>query len=329
MKGRVLITGASGFVGSHLIEGALQEGLEVFAAVRPSSNITHLHGLPVNFEVLNFSDPNGLCVDFREKRYDYVIHAAGLTKARSLQEYNEVNAEYTRNLAYATLKSGISLKRFVFISSLAALGPAKGDGCLTASCEPAPVTSYGKSKLLAEQYLHQFKSLPLTVIRPTAVYGPRERDIYILIKTIARGLELYIGKNRQKLSFIYVKDLVAATLKSMNVIDVKHTVYNLCDGRIYDKYALANIIKEILSKKTLRVHLPLGIVEMMSSLLGSVSSLNKTVPALNKEKLNELSATNWSCSIDELQKDLEFYPEYDLKKGLEETLLWYKENKWL
>lgn len=329
MKGRVLITGASGFVGYHLVKEALELGLEVSAGIRPASNISHLKDLPVDFIHLNFEDIYGLCAILRKKNFDYVIHGAGLTKARTLEEYTRVNSDYTLNLACAVIESGISLKRFVFISSLAALGPVYEGGSITEKTQPAPVTAYGKSKLRAEEYLRNFSSLPLTIIRPTAVYGPREKDIFIMIRTIARGLELYLGRDKQDLSFIYVKDLAAAALKALEREDPGHAVYNIADGIKYDKYALANTIKSILKKKTFRFHLPLSWVRIITSALESAYRYSKNPPTLNKEKLNELCAPSWSCNIDLLKSELKFSPQYDLQKGLEESLKWYKENKWL
>jgi nucleoside-diphosphate-sugar epimerase len=191
------------------------------------------------------------------------------------------------------------------------------------------VTAYGKSKLQAEEYLDDLPALPLVTLRPTAVYGPRERDLYLLIRTVARGLEPYIGYQAQQLSFIYVKDLAEITLKALQLPGRNHLSYNLSDGNSYDKYAFAEVTKKLLRKKTLRFHLPLPAVRALAALLEGAYGFSGKMPALNREKLNELTAANWTCSIREPQRDLGFSPRYNLERGLAETLAWYKDNKWL
>ncbi len=325
MKKKVLITGASGFVGYHLIQAALARDLEVYAAVRTSSKIDHLKSLPVILTFPDLGNPIELEKDFKEKQYDYIIHAAGSTKAKRKEEYKAVNAEYTRNLAQATQNSGIQLQKFLFISSLAAIGPltnAQDEKHL-----PNPVTTYGKSKLLAESYLAEY-DLPSVIVRPTAVYGPRERDILVMFKLISKGLEFYIGRKDQQLSFIHVTDLANVTIALMESSHVNKT-YNLTDGIAYDRYALGNITKEVLGKKTLKLHVPLNLMKMTVGFLEVIYALNGKIPTINKEKLKELTASSWHYSIEELKKDIGFNPIYDLHHGLKETLQWYQRHKWI
>ncbi len=331
MQEKILITGASGFLGYHLVTEALRQDLEVFAAIRPGSPTAHLRSLPVHFTALPYLHPAGLQRLLEAGQYSYIIHAAGLTRAHTEEEYNTVNATYTRNLGEAAARADLPLKRFVFISSLAALGPAS-DGAaqpISPFRLPRPVTAYGKSKLRAEEYLSDLPDLPLVTLRPTAVYGPRERDLYLLIRAVARGLEPYLGRNAQQLSFIYVKDLAEITLRALQLPGRRHLSYNLSDGNSYDKYAFAEVTKKLLRKKTLRFHLPVPTVRVLAGLLEGAYRLGNRVPALNREKLRELGAANWTCSIREPQRDLGFSPRYNLETGLAETLAWYKDNKWL
>lgn len=327
MNGKVLITGASGFVGYHLIEAAIHAGLEVYAAVRASSITDQLRHLNIHFTTIDFSSKESIRKNFEENQYDYIIHAAGLTKARNTEEYNEVNAQYTLNLAEtATL---FPIQKFIFLSSLAAIGPIQytSDAAINEANIPHPVTGYGRSKLLAETQLENISGLPLVVLRPTAVYGPREKDIFIMFKTLNSRLEPYIGHQKQWLSFVYVKDLAAITIKALTT-GVNGSKYNISDGKAYDRYALATLTKKILNKKTFKFHVPMGLVKVIAGALETFSSAQKP-PTLSKEKLNELAAENWNCTIDKAKKDLGYAPVYDLEAGLQETLKWYQEHKWL
>jgi UDP-glucose 4-epimerase len=326
MKQRVLITGASGFVGYHLVAEALKQNLEVFAAVRKTSKISHLSEFNIQYTYPDFNSIDALKAELEEKQYDYIIHAAGITAAKTEQEYNRINADYTYNLALAATQANIKLKKFVFLSSLAALGPLPDiTGIIEDNTLPVPVTAYGKSKLLAEQKLAPLTPLPLLILRPTAVYGPRDEGIFIILKTFSKGFEPYIGKQAQQLSFIYVKDLAAITVKAL-FSGLSQKSYNVSDGKAYDRYALANLTKEILNKKTIKIHLPVTAIKILAGIMERIYANSAKTPALNIEKLNELTAANWICSITNIRRDMNYLPEYDLKKGLTESLQWYKLN---
>jgi len=329
MKKKVLITGASGFVGYHLIVEALQKGLEVCAAVRPDSKVDHLKHLNIRYVHLNYNSVEDLQTEIDKEQYQYVIHAAGITKAKTLDVYNQINAEFSRNLAIAAANAQVPIEKFVFVSSLAAIGPLSDLNLLIQDdSSPNPVTSYGKSKLLAEQYLLSIPNLPLVIIRPTAVYGPRERDLFVIFKTISKGLDPQIGRFIQQLSFVYVKDLAAALISALE-LQASQQVYNVSDGNIYSRYALAEAATRILKKKVLRIHLPLSLVSFLAVCMEQLYVKRKDTPVLNKEKMNELTAINWACDTNRIQKDLSFTPRYNLEQGLLETFNWYKDNKWL
>lgn len=326
MKQKLLITGASGFVGYHLVSAAIDAGFEVYAGVRKTSDVQHLLSLPVHFTYPDLSDVEALKANIAQHQYDYIIHAAGITRAATQEAYDDVNAGYAANLAAAAV--AFPVKRFVFISSLAAVGPTgyTNKAPIDELYLPRPLTRYGRSKLLAEEKLLAVEELPWVILRPTAVYGPRERDIFIMFKTLRRGLEPYIGRKPQYLSFVYVKDLADITIKALTAGASKR-IYHVSDGKIYDRYRLADISRKILGRKTLKLHVPLFVVNGIAALLEAFS--RNSTPTLNKEKLHELTAENWNCSIEKIQRELGFEPKYDLEQGLAETLQWYKEHKWL
>lgn len=326
---KVLITGASGFVGYHLIVTAIAQGLDVYAAVRPNSDIAHLKDLKINYVHLNFTVVDELKAALEQKQYAYIIHAAGTTKAKNLQEYTAINATYTRNLALAASTVNYSLEKFLFVSSLAAIGPIEGfDSIIQDNSTAHPITLYGMSKKLAEDYLNDIENLPLIIVRPTAVYGPREKDIFILFKTINNGLEPYIGKIKQLLSFVYVTDLTKIIINLLKS-DIVGKTYNVSDGQSYDRYALADGLKKALQKRTFKFHIPLIVIECVANLMDKFYANSASTPTLNKEKIKELTAPNWTCSIENLKKDLQFEPKYNLIQGLEESVKWYTLNGWL
>ena len=328
MKERLLITGASGFVGYHLIIEALQHNFEVYAAIRKSSRIDHLKWLNVNFVYLDFDNLDSLVQELKEKQYHYIIHAAGTLRALTPAEYNRINADYTYNLAHAATITGQVFKKFIFISSLAAVGPLNIlDGIITEHTIPNPITAYGRSKLQAEHRLQSFADLNYTILRPTAVYGPRDKDIFIFLKQVAKGIEPYIGHIDQKLSFIYVSDLAKAAINALNCGSKKP--YILSDGNFYNRYQLANITKSILGVKTVKFHIPVKFVKMVAIVAEKVSYLSNRAPVINPEKLDELKAVNWSCAIDPAINDLFYRPLFNLQGGLTEAFAWYKANRWL
>lgn len=325
MKKKILITGANGFVGYHLLKAAVDAGFDVYAGVRKDSNISHLKDIAVNFAYLNYAEVDSLKNDFNTKKYNFIIHAAGATKARNSETYNTINAQYTKNVA--TAAESINPEKFVFISSLAALGPTKygSENILFHDTVPNPITSYGKSKLLAEQYLKRFSELRWIIIRPTAVYGPREKDILLLINAINKGVEVYLGNSRQSLSFVHVEDLAGVAIQACLCNRVQEC-YNISDGNRYDTREFSGIIKKELKRKTIKITIPNAVLQFLAS---AAERLSKGNSILNKEKVAELTAENWYCSIEKVQQELSFTPEYQLKNGMKNTIDWYKTNKWI
>lgn len=329
MKQKLLITGASGFVGYHTVMAAYEGGYEVHAAVRRSSAVTDIAPFVSKFVYPDFANTDSLIALFESEKYDFVIHAAGLTKAKDVDQLIEVNASYTENLVEAAFSNMFSPKRFVFVSSMAALGPIPygEDEFITESQSAHPVTEYGRSKHLAEITLaSKYADNPIAVIRPTAVYGPRDKDIYIILQTLNRGVDAYIGRKPQRLSFIYVKDLADFLILSLTGAAQKLEYYNISDGQVYDRYALGLFFRELAARKLWRVHVPYRVVKGVAHLSHWAYRYSAKTPVLYPERLNELTAENWAIDITKAQTQLGFQPKYDLGLGLKESIEWYKAN---
>ena len=327
MTCRVLITGASGFLGSHLIDASLSAGLEVHAAVRRSSDIAHLQDKSIAFSYPDFSSVDSLRQVLQENHIDYIIHSAGATKAPSEAVYNTINADYTRNLAIAAKNAGV--KKMVFLSSLAVTGPLDDalGAPLTEESPLRPITAYGRSKMLAEQYIHEVNGVSTTILRPTAVYGPREKDIFIMFRALSRGLEPYIGRGAQTLSFVYGPDVAKLAVQALDV--PFGGTYLVTDGKRYDRYALAAFAKLALKKSTLKFHVPMSIVQAVAGVLEKSAARRNKTPALNRENLRQLSAAGWQCDISKARKELGFAPAYDLESGVQQTVEWYRQQGWI
>jgi len=332
MKKKIFITGASGFVGSHLVEHVYDQGFEVHAAVRASSNTASIQPFVHKFVSLDFTNVDALKTHFDQEQYNYIIHAAALTKAKDPALMQEVNVGYTHNILTAAFAADMPLERVCFVGSLAAIGPVP-----YAEVSPImedspyhPLTVYGRSKQAAEEMIKKnFADKPISVIRPTAVYGPREKDLFILFDTLNKGLDPYIGKKPQKLSFVYVKDLVEVILQACLLSQEGLQFYNISDGNSYSKYALADVFKHTFAKNPLRLHIPLVLVSLIAKVAQLLYKNTTKTPVIYPERLGELTAENWNCSIQKAKNKLNYIPKYDLSKGLTETLNWYKANNWL
>jgi nucleoside-diphosphate-sugar epimerase len=334
MKKKLLITGASGFIGSFMVEEALNRDYEVYAGIRSTSSTRYLKDDRIKFISLDYSHKPELRSKLLELKnegisFHYIIHNAGITKARKKKEYFTVNYIYTKNLIKSLILTGTVPAKFIFISSLAAFGPGNDiNNTIRETDQPNPVTTYGKSKLKTENYIHSLTGFPCIIIRPTAVYGPRDKDIFLYFRLINKNIEPYIGNKPQKISLIYVKDLVNAIFAAAESPFINRS-YFVSDGNDYSMRDVSNTIKKHLEKKTLSFTIPAQLLRIIAFVLEKCCSLFGYMPALNLEKVNELESCNWKCDIEPLQSDLNFKPEYDLDKAVKETAEWYKKEGWL
>ncbi|MFZ4261144.1 NAD-dependent epimerase/dehydratase family protein [Sphingobacterium sp. HJSM2_6] len=332
MKKKIFVTGASGFVGTHLVEKAHLLGFEVHAAIRKTSNIQDIVPYVDQFIYPDLGNTDELIRLFNQEQYHYIIHAAALTKAKSEESLLQVNVGYTEAIMQAAFKAHMPLERVVYVSSLAAIGPiAYNNSTLIDETFPyQPVTGYGRSKQASElMLLDKFSDKPITIFRPTAVYGPREKDLFILFDTLNRGLDPYIGRKPQKLSFVYVKDLVDVLIQGCLVPQGDLDIFNISDGELYPRYAMADIFKDVFAKKTFRLHIPYQIVHQAAKVSQFLYKNSTKTPVLYPERLAELTAENWGVNIHRAMEVLGYNPQYRLKEGLEESLQWYKQNNWL
>jgi nucleoside-diphosphate-sugar epimerase len=318
-----LVTGASGFIGSNLVDRLLAEGVSVKCLVRTRSDLTWLRNLPVTLVGGEFQDPASLARAVADA--DLVFHVAGATRAPRRAGYFQGNFEATRSLLRACEKYGPEGQKFVFISSLAAAGPSS-DAPLTEDRDPQPVSAYGESKLWAERAVLEFsQQRPTTIIRPPAVYGPRDRDTFLLIKSIQRGLHVIPSPVVQKVSLVHVCDLVTGILLAARSDQSHGRVYYICGDGHYDWRTIGEYAGRVLGKRFRTFYVP-GWLMRMAALGGSLASQFTSTPTLlSLDKLRDIRQTQWLCSNERAKAEIGFQPAMDLLTGLATTAAWYKE----
>ncbi len=331
----LLITGASGFVGGFIVEKALEEGHQVIAAIRKTTNKKYLQDSRIKFVELNLSNQQE-CSDklsalkTEHGNIDVVIHNAGVTKAIDSKEFDKVNYQFTVNLITAIHNSTLEINKFIYTSSLAASGPGKPHTNIPirSSSNNNPVTNYGRSKLKAENYLESLEDFPYLILRPSPVFGPRDKDMFEVFDLVNKGFEIYAGFSIQNLSLIYVKDLADAIV-TVAASQVTRKKYFISDGKKYSDLILNKLIKKSMGKKTIVIKLPIFLLYLVAFFIEIYSKISMKPSPLNVDKVNELKSSNWICDASDFHSDTNFEAKYTLEQGIEETIAWYKKEKWM
>ena len=268
----------------------------VWAGVRSSSSREYLRDRKIHFLELDFAHPNELRAQLSGhkgtyNKFDYIVHCAGVTKCVDKNEFDLVNYLQTKYFIDTLRELNMIPKQFIFISTLSVFGPVRERTYdpIMESDPPSPNTAYGLSKLKTELYLQSIPGFPYVIYRPTGVYGPREKDYYLMAKSIRQHTDFSVGFCRQDLTFVYVKDIVQAVFLGIEK-QVSRRAYFLA---------------EFWAKRQ-----------------------NKT-STLNSDKYRIMKQRNWQCDITPAVEELGFSPEYDLERGVKETIAWYKDKGWL
>jgi nucleoside-diphosphate-sugar epimerase len=327
---KVLVTGASGFLGSHVAEQLTKAGHDVRALVRKSSKRDFLERLDrIEFAYGGVEDADKVAEAV--KGVDAIIHSAGLVKARSPEEFHRTNVEGTRILLDAAKRHAPGLRRFVFVSSLAAVGPSDDGTPIDTARAASPVTHYGRSKLEAERLVLAAKSdLDVVVLRPAAIYGPRDQEIFAFFQAIQRGVLPTVGKGGSTMSMIYGADCAEACIKAILADVPSGSVYFVDDGVPHPFRAMLEEVESALGKKALlRVNLPLSILWLAAFSSEMYGKLTNKAVMLTRDKVNEIRQPHWVCSSESTRRELGWEPRMGLKDGFAETAVWYRENGWL
>ena len=333
---RILITGASGFIGSFIVEEALNRGMEVWCAVRKTTNRKYLTDHRINFIELNLGDVEQMVGAIGDMTFDYVVHAAGATKCINPEDFFRVNTEGTKNLVNALRRTTMMRAPLfmVYLSSLSIFGAIREElphRDILDTDTPQPNTAYGRSKLKTEEWLREQTDLHYVILRPTGVYGPRETDYFLMAKSIKGHSDFSVGYTPQDITFVYVLDVVQAVFKGIEHRDIcEGKAYFLSDGEVYDSRTFSDLIqKELGVKFLIRIKAPLWVLRIVTAVGDKWGRMTGKISALNNDKYNILKQRNWRCDISPACRDLGYKPEYQLERGVKEAIMWYKENKWL
>lgn len=319
---KILVTGATGFIGSFICEEAVRRGFDTYAAIRKTSSLRYIADPRIQKIELNLSDKEQLVQALSAHNFDYVVHAAGATKCLDKQDFFRINTDGTRNLVDAVRETQPRLKRFVFISSLSIFGAIREKQPYEPIREtdtPQPNTAYGESKLKAEVYLRQQKGFPYVILRPTGVYGPREKDYYLMFDSIKKHTDFAAGYKPQVITFVYVSDVVQAVFLALEK-ECTGRAYFLSDGCNYSSTEFSDlIIKELGVRCVLRIKAPLCILKLVTTCGEYWSHITRKMTALNRDKYNILRQRNWMCDIEPARRELGYEPQVMLAEGVHLT----------
>jgi nucleoside-diphosphate-sugar epimerase len=287
-----------------------------------------LKGLPIEVNWGDCNDKNSL----REavEGVEQVFHLAGVTKAVHKKTYFEVNAFGTENLIHACLENNPRIQKFIYLSSQAAAGPSRNGNKKKESDQCKPVSPYGQSKQMGEELaMAHAQELPLLILRPSAVYGPRERDIYTFFKLLSKRIKPCLPSKDQHISLCYVEDIIQAILLAAQVKGSSGEIFFLSDGQDYRLEEIGDIFAQAMGVNAFCIRVPEWMIIGMASFSEYLSKLSGKPPLLNKGKVEEILQRNWVCDITKAKTALGFEPHISLAQGAKLTFEWYKKENWL
>jgi nucleoside-diphosphate-sugar epimerase len=325
---KVLVTGATGFVGSHLVDQLLEQRRSVRCLVRKSSNLRYVRDPQIEFAYGALDDST----DWDEALADVevIYHVAGTTFARRASDYFTVNHRGTEALVAQALKRRDQIKRFVYISSLAAVGPARTGTPVDEDTAPAPITPYGRSKLMGEEAVRVVSDLlPVTIVRPPAVYGPRDYGVFEFFRAVKGGMFPMIGRRDKRVSLIHARDLVDGIILAAESETSVGRTYFISSEDNYSMRAVADLIAALMRKRLRTITIPRALAYGVAVSAEAAAALMRKPPVINRDKVTDLSQTGWTCSIERAKNELGYTPRVPLEEGLRETIAWYKNEGWL
>lgn len=322
-----VITGANGFIGSHLVAYLLEQKHEIKCIIRETSDLKWISDLNVEFIKCGLNDVPKLSAAFEGATY--IFHLAGVTRAKKFEDYIKGNVGLTENV-FKACEGHSSIKKIIVTSSLAASAPAQLDQPVTEETPSRPISLYGKSKVEMEQMLKKkYNHLPYVIVRPPVVYGPRDTEVLLFFKTVQKGLVSKIGFGKKQVSLVYIDDLIRGLFLAATKENAVRQTYFFTSHRMLEWEEIGKETASILGKKTIKLSVPHFAVYIVAGIAEIFSVFQQKAPTLNLEKAKEMTKEAWTCSDEKARKELGYKPLVDLNEGFKVTLDWYKKNAWL
>ncbi len=328
IKQIAVVTGANGFVGSHLVDYLLTKNFEVRCVVRKSSNLQWLKGKEVKIFDCGLFDKNKLREAF--KGANYIFHVAGVVKAKDEAGYFKGNVEATKVLLEVAAEMKDQLKKFIVVSSQTVSGPAQKDKPVTEEMMPNPLTTYARSKLKQEQLALSFKDIfPVTICRAPAIYGERDTEIFIYFQVFNRGLTTMIGFDKKELSLLHVADLAEGLYLAAISDKSNGQIYFISSEKFYNWNEVGEITSRVLGKKAFRIRIPHFIVFIIAAFAQFFAKFSSKPATLNIEKAKDLVQKFWICDTSKAMNELDYRQKVSIEEGIKRTCDWYKRMKWI
>lgn len=322
-----VVTGGTGFVGSHLVDLLLAKDFEVRCIIRKSSNLRWLKGKNVKIFDCGLFDKEGLHEPLSDS--DYLFHVAGVVRSKSKKGFFTGNVDTTKNLLDVVSNSK-KIKRVVIVSSLTACGPAQNGIPCNEETVPNPITTYGKSKLAEEKLAKEYMSkIPITICRAPAIYGERESDIYAMFKGVQKGIMTLVGFNEKKLSLIHGRDFVNGIYLAALSEKAKGQIYFISSEKIYDWDKVSDAMEKAVGRKALRIRIPHFTIYLIGGVSHFLNYFSSKPATFNLEKARDFVQENWTCDTTKAMKDFGYSQQILLEEGMQSTVDWYREHKWL
>ena len=324
---RVAITGATGFIGAHVVAALDARGQQVRCLLRPSSDRSLL---PARVEQVAATDLcDGAALERLVCGCDAVVHLAGLTRSWTLRELFRVNRGGTAALCAALGRVHAGVGQLILVSSQAAVGPSRRRRPRGEADPPAPISAYGRSKLAAESVRHRYPGLPITVIRPPAVYGPGARDIFAYFRLVRAGVRPELVPTG-RLSMIYVDNLVDALLLALDRPPrAGQRVYHVADRSVVTMNMVARWIAGAYGRPTWRVPVPRAALTLAGLPLTAGGRLLRRDLMLSRDKMREIAQPAWTLNTRRIVAELGFHPRVSTRDGMQRTAQWYLDHGWL
>jgi nucleoside-diphosphate-sugar epimerase len=326
-KPAVLVTGATGFVGSNLVRKLIGKGYAVTCLVRSTSKTRVLETLPVKLLIADLENPAS--IRSAVQGIETVYHVAGAIKAANREGFLRINKIGTRRLL-ETLAENSGIQRFIHVSSLAAAGPSRDGIALTEEQAPSPISWYGESKLESEKEVLRFsRNFKVAVLRPSAVYGPNDRETLLIFRMIKRGCLFTPGRFIRRFSLIHVEDLSDALICAGEKDIPSGEVFFVSREETYTWDEVGQAIARALGKRYRRVAFPSSVAKLAGFAGDLWAGLSGQPTTVTRQKVRELLQPCWLCNPAKARRLLEFTPQIDLDTGIRNTTQWYRDQEWL